>query len=94
MVPESYDKLPEGMVEGVFQKITKNEIKAPITRDLIKGFYELACGQQEIAQRTVTAVDPGDFPLSESELLSTADLREKQLFDMHNRILGVAPESL
>ena len=55
MVPESYDQLPEGMVEKLFYKITSHEIKAPVTRDLINGNYELACGQQEISQRTVTA---------------------------------------
>ncbi len=45
MVPESYDQLPEGMVEALFYKITSHEIKAPVTRDLINGNYELACGQ-------------------------------------------------
>ena len=65
-----------------------------MTRDLYGGEYELACGLQEITYRTVMANDPGDAPLSESDFLSTSDLREQQLFDMHNRILGVAPESI
>lgn len=94
MVPESYETLPEGMVEQLFHKITSQEIKAPVTRDLYSGEYELACGLQEITYRTVMANDPGDAPLSESDFLSTSDLREQQLFDMHNRILGVAPESI
>ena len=98
MVPESYDQLPEGMVEALFYKITSHEIKAPVTRDLIIGNYEPACGQHEISQRTVTAPTAGnetkEILLTESEFLSTSDLREKQLFDIHNHILGVAPESL
>lgn len=95
MVPESYEQLPEGMVESVFDTITQSEIKAPITRDMFGGEYEVSCGLQEITYRTVMATgDVNEGCLSESDFLSTSDLRERQLFDMHNRILGVAPESV
>ena len=99
MVPESYERLPEGMVEALFNKITEHEIKAPVTRDLINGQFDLNCGVSEINQRTVnSSVDLNSYEahdqLSETDFLSTADLREKQLFDRHNQILGVAPRSL
>ena len=59
------------------------------------GEYEVSCGLQEITYRTVMATgDVNEGCLSESDFLSTSDLRERQLFDMHNRILGVAPESV
>ena len=77
MVPESYDRLPEGMVEQVFHKITQQEIKAPVTRDLYNGEYELACGTQEITYRTVMANEPGNSHLTEAEFFATSDLREK-----------------
>ena len=44
MAPESYDHFPEGMVEAVFHKVTQHEIKAPVTRDLVVGDYDLNCG--------------------------------------------------
>ena len=44
MVPESHDKLPEGMLEALFNKITEKEIKAPVMRDLIEGDYEIPTG--------------------------------------------------
>jgi len=65
------------MVEAVFHKITQREIKAPVTRDLYGGEYELSCGQQEIFYRMVKASDPGEGPLSEADFLSTSDLRER-----------------
>ena len=68
MAPESYDSLPPGFVEGIFHKVTEQEIKAPVTRDLFAGDYDL-----KIANGGSTA-DEG--PLSESDFLSTADLRE------------------
>lgn len=37
IVPKSFDTLPEGFVADVFSKVTSNEIKAPVTRDLFKG---------------------------------------------------------
>ena len=82
MVPESYERLPEGMVEALFNKITEHEIKAPVTRDLINGSFDLKCGVSEISQRTVTSnLDLNSFEtketLSEADFLSTADLREK-----------------
>ena len=54
MVPESYDQLPEGMVEAVFHRITDLEIKAPVTRDLVVGDYDLNCGQQDIDYRLLS----------------------------------------
>ncbi len=41
MVPKSYDKLPEGLVQKCFEAITDREIKAPITRNLVKGSFDL-----------------------------------------------------
>ena len=93
-MPDAYDRLPDGMVEDVFHKVTNQEIKAPITRDLYSGDYELNVGLKDIDQRTVMANGNYEGALSDSDFLSTSDLREPQLFDMHNRILGVAPESL
>ena len=54
-MPDAYDRLPDGMVEDVFHKVTNQEIKAPITRDLYSGDYELNVGQKDIDQRTVMA---------------------------------------
>lgn len=56
-------------------------------------------GLSEIQFRLVTALkdqtkQSEEGQLSESDFLSTADLREKQLYDMNNKILGVAPDSL
>lgn len=39
IVPKSFDKLPEGYVKEVFGKVTSNEIKAPVTRDLFSGIF-------------------------------------------------------
>ena len=79
----------------MFHKVTKDEIKAPVTRDLIKGDYDVRCSPAEIAGRLVqTAKSTQNGPLTESEFLSTSDLREKQLFDINNNIKGVAPLSL
>ena len=95
MVPESYERLPEGLVESVFHRITNSEIKAPVSRDLFGGNYDLTCGQFEIDFRTVNAtMKDSNQALSENDFLSTSDLRESQLSDMNNRILGVAPETL
>lgn len=95
MVPESYDNLPEGMVEAVFHKVTQQEIKAPVTRDLVAGEYDLNCGQFEIDFRTLNSTHGyQSVALTETDFLSTADLRERQLFDRDNRILNVAPEVL
>ena len=55
MVPESYENLPEGLIEAVFRRITDQEIKAPVSRDLFAGNYDLSCGQFEIDFRTVNA---------------------------------------
>ena len=44
MVPDSYDTLPVGFVEGIFHKVTEQEIKAPVTRDLVTGDYDLKVG--------------------------------------------------
>lgn len=70
-----------------------------MTRDLIGGEYDQAVGLSEIEFRLVTApkqesTEYNGQQLSESDFLSTADLRENQLFDMHNKILDVAPDSL
>lgn len=43
-MPDAYDRLPDGMVEDVFHMVTNQEIKAPITRDLYSGDYELNVG--------------------------------------------------
>lgn len=96
MAPESYDKFPEGMVEAVYHKVSQHEIKAPVTRDLVTGDYDLNCGQFEIDIRTINAPRGNDnkSPLSDNDFLSMADLRETQLFDRNNSILGIAPESL
>jgi Sec7-like guanine-nucleotide exchange factor len=40
IVPKSFNTLPPGFVEDVFNKVTSNEIKAPVTRDLIKGAFQ------------------------------------------------------
>lgn len=40
IVPKSFDKLPEGYVKEVFDKVTSNEIKAPVTRDLFSGIFQ------------------------------------------------------
>jgi len=41
IVPKSYETLPEGFVEDVWRKVTDSEIKAPATRDLVAGDFEL-----------------------------------------------------
>ena len=83
------------MVEKIFHKITASEIKAAVTRDMIVGDFDINCGSSDIDFRTVCATTKeATQALSENDFLSTADLRETQLFDLDNRILGVAPESL
>ena len=61
MAPESYDKFPEGMVEAIYHKVTQHEIKAPVTRDLVVGDYDLNCGQFEIDIRTINASGDTDI---------------------------------
>ena len=79
----------------MFNKITNDEIKAPVTRDLIKGNYDPKCSPAEIHGRLLKVKSsPQAGPLSESEFLNTADLREKQLFDITNNIREVVPISL
>lgn len=41
IVPKSYANLPEGFVKNVFEKITLNEIKAPVSRSLLTGSFTL-----------------------------------------------------
>lgn len=62
MVPESYDNLPEGFTEAIFHRITQQEIKAPVTRDLIGGDYEQVVGLSEIQFRLVTALKDQNQP--------------------------------
>lgn len=57
MVPESIDRLPEGMVEDVFHKVTDCEIKAPVTRDLVDGNYDELCMPSELRTRLISALD-------------------------------------
>ena len=67
-----------------------------MTRDLVAGDYDLNCGQSEVDIRIINAPRDSDSKrlLSDNDFLSMADLRETQLFDRNNCILGVAPESL
>jgi hypothetical protein len=91
IVPKSFETLPKGFVEDVFNKVTRNEIKAPVTRDLVKGAFELQVFD-EIKLRTINGNN--QTSLSESEFLSTSDLTQRQLFEYNNQIEGVVPQSL
>ena len=91
IVPKSFDTLPQGFVEDVFNKVTSNEIKAPVTRDLVKGAFEPQVFD-EINLRTING--NVQTTLSESEFLSTSDLTQRQLFEYNNHIEGVVPQSL
>jgi len=51
MVPKSYDTLPEGLVLKCFSSITNKEIKAPITRNLVKSPFDLYEMQSDITLR-------------------------------------------
>ena len=94
-VPNSYATLPAGFVDQVFDRVTDNEIKAPVTRDLFSGSYDEKTQPDEIAGRFVTwPSTERRGPLTENEFLSTADLREKQLFEYNNNISGVVPPAL
>lgn len=80
MAPESYDNLPEGFVDQVFHKVTDNEIKAPLTKFLTKGSFQLEYFKADIAFRLTLAnqasVDGkiNNSCLTENEFLSTSDL--------------------
>lgn len=77
-VPNSYATLPRGFVDSVFDRVTDNEIKAPVTRDLYKGYYDEKTQPDEIAGRFVTwPATERTGPLTENEFLNTADLRER-----------------
>ena len=71
IVPKSFETLPKGFVEDVFNKVTSNEIKAPVTRDLIKGFFENQIFD-EIKLRLININKQAS--LSETEFVSTSDL--------------------
>ena len=46
MVPQSVDSLPEGLVQTCYDAITQFEIKAPVTRSLVRSkfdYYEMNC---------------------------------------------------
>ena len=88
IVPKSFETLPKGFVEDVFNKVTSNEIKAPISRDLVKGNFEKQMFD-EIKLRIINANNQSS--LSEAEFLSTSDLTQRQLFEYNNCIEGVAP---
>ena len=91
IVPKSFETLPKGFVEDVFNKVTRNEIKAPVTRDLVKGAFE----QQVFDEIKLRIINGNNqISLSESEFLSTSDLTQRQLFEYNNHIEGVVPQSL
>ena len=55
MVPESYDNIPQGFIEDVFHKMTGNEIRAAVSKDLINGNYDQEVGLAEIDHRLLFA---------------------------------------
>ena len=53
MAPESYDSLPPGFVEGIFHKVTKQEIKAPITTMKSDEAQGLSGLQKNLSDKTI-----------------------------------------
>jgi hypothetical protein len=73
-VPKSFNTLPEGFVADVFNKVTSNEIKAPVTRDLIKGQFQTQL-LDDVRLRLIHSSE--QLALSEAEFVSTSDLSQR-----------------
>lgn len=82
MVPISYPNFPKGFVEKMFHAITASEIRAPTTRDIRKGAFDLYSFTGELNHRLLNA---GECQMmSIEEFISTSDLTQDQLYDKHN----------
>ena len=53
MVPKSIETLPAAFIERMFNNITASEIRAPTTRDIRKGAFELYSFTGEINHRLI-----------------------------------------
>lgn len=62
MVPKTYEHgMPEGFLESMFNKITKQEIMAPVCKDVRKCEFELRHFVSEIKHRLCSlAVNGGE----------------------------------
>ena len=86
MIPDSYESVPDGFLQNVFDKITANEIKAPVTRNLVQGAYEHAHFDSDISFRLHKSSKDSNRNLTESEFFNTAELTHPQLFEISNRL--------
>ena len=92
MVPKSIETLPSAFIERMFNNITASEIRAPTTRDIRKGAFELYSYTGEINHRLIQAGEVQN--MSVEEFLSTGDLTQDQLFDKHNAVVDFLPQNL
>ena len=96
MVPKSYENLPEGLVQRCFESITNREIKAPVTRNLVQGQFDLQETLSEVSLRLLNSAERqselgSQNQMSETEFISTTQLQCNQLFEYHNKVTGFLP---
>jgi hypothetical protein len=65
MAPQSIDNFPEGFLLAIFDDLTKNEILAPVTRDIIQGKFDLKGVKIELKTRLARSKEGNSSPLSE-----------------------------
>lgn len=74
MAPLSYEKLPADLVESCFNQITSTEIKAPATRSLTLGSFDISEMMQEIKLRRLSSPEQIAQTMTADEFINSTDL--------------------